>query len=302
MDTRDYQYVLTIAETKSFSRAAEKLFLAQPYLSKFISNLERNLGVRLFDRSKTPLVLTENGRIFAEYAQQMLDLEDAMQQELSAGGSLHFSIGATTIIGRVLFPKVLPALLATSDKMQILSMERSTTELEELVYQGKLHMALLSQPTRMEGLQYELLQSHRLLVVIPAAHPLYRREDAGALRPFPHDIAVLRDQRYVLPSKKMGLRRMVDRFMFEYDITPHVSIETSHYEQALQISEASGTLLTFIAEYYKHNLRNPASDASNYYYFETWPQVIKMFAVYRKRSLLVERCIQLIQDSQSGEA
>lgn len=71
MDTRDYQYVLTIAETKSFSRAAEKLFLAQPYLSKFISNLERNLGVRLFDRSKTPLVLTENGRIFAEYAQQM---------------------------------------------------------------------------------------------------------------------------------------------------------------------------------------------------------------------------------------
>ena len=298
MDSRDYQYVLTIAETKSFSRAAEKLFLAQPYLSKFISNLERNLGVRLFDRSKTPLDLTEEGRIFIKYAQQVLNLEGELQQEISAGESRHFVIGATTIIGRVLFPKVLPALLDTSEKMQITSMERSTTELEELVYQGKLHMALLSQPTRMDGLRYELLQSHRLLVVIPAAHPLYNQKFAGDIRPFPYDISILQDQMYVLPSKKMGLRRMVDRFMFEYNITPHVSIETSHYEQALQISEASGKLLTFVAEYYKSNFCSIADNASNYYYFENWPQAIKMFAVYRKRTALVEQCIRLIQTTR----
>lgn len=300
MNSRDYQYVLAIAETKSFSRAAEKLFLAQPYLSKLISNLERNLGVRLFDRSKNPLALTEEGQIFVKYAQQILDLENELQQEISAGGNQHFIIGATTIIGRVLFPKILPALLDASEKMQIVSMERSTIELEELVYQRKVHMALLSQPTRMDGLQYELLQSHRLLLVVPAEHPLYDKNAAGEIRPFPYEISTLQDQMYVLPSKKMGLRRMVNRFMFEYDIAPHVSIETSHYEQALQISEASGRLLTFIAEYYKSNFCSAAGNASNYYFFEHWPQAIKMFAVYRKRTALIERCIRLIQKSQDG--
>ncbi len=297
MDSRDYQYALTIAETKSFSRAAEKLYLAQPYLSKFISNLERNLGVRLFDRSKNPLSVTEDGQVFMKYAQRILDMENEMQQELSVGGSQRFAIGATTIIGRVLFPKVLPEMLGSSDRLKIITTESSTVELEEQVYEGQLHIALISQPTFMEGLRYELLQSHRLLLVVPSEHPLYQREYAGMVRPFPYEISILNNQMYVLASKKMGLRRMVDQFMFEYGITPHIAVETSHYEQALQLSEATGNLLTFVAEYYRDHLRAAADNASNYFYFENWPQVIKMYAVYRKKTALVEKCIECVRSS-----
>ena len=64
MDLRHLRYVQKIAEERSFSKAAVKLFLAQPALSQYILNLERELGTKLFDRSKNPISLTY-GSIFA---------------------------------------------------------------------------------------------------------------------------------------------------------------------------------------------------------------------------------------------
>jgi len=64
MDYKQYDYVLTIAEEKSFSKAAKRLFISQPSLSQYINRLEQHLGVSLFDRSTSPLGLTYEGQLF----------------------------------------------------------------------------------------------------------------------------------------------------------------------------------------------------------------------------------------------
>ena len=83
MTPQQIEYVLAVAEERSFSRAAKKLFVTQPSLSKFIINLETSLGVTLFDRSSSPITVTEAGNIFIETANRIKDIEEEMMLKMN---------------------------------------------------------------------------------------------------------------------------------------------------------------------------------------------------------------------------
>ncbi len=118
MDFEQIRAFISVASLKSFSAAAEKLFISQPSVSVRIKALEEELGVILVDRSRgRELVLTEAGRLFLDYAQSMLNLRDECREKLSVqlkddGGFVH--VGASTVPGTYL----LPALLADFKKKQ----------------------------------------------------------------------------------------------------------------------------------------------------------------------------------------
>ena len=82
MELRQLRYMLAVAEEKSFSQAAKKLYIAQPHLSQYIQKLETQLGVKLFDRSRTPLTLTLAGEQFAQKARQILRLNNNLLQQM----------------------------------------------------------------------------------------------------------------------------------------------------------------------------------------------------------------------------
>lgn len=82
MNTRQLQYVLKVAEEKSFSAAAKKLYVAQPSLSEFIRKVEDELGYALFDRTAVPLKLTMAGEIYVDTARKILSLEQALGNQL----------------------------------------------------------------------------------------------------------------------------------------------------------------------------------------------------------------------------
>jgi len=102
---------INVASLKSFSAAAEKLFVSQPSISVRIKALEEELGVILLDRSKArEPVLTEAGRLFLDYAQSIINLEDECRERLSGqlekfGGLVH--VGASTVPGTYLLPFIL---------------------------------------------------------------------------------------------------------------------------------------------------------------------------------------------------
>ena len=75
MNSRQLQYVVTLAEEKNFTKAAKRLIIAQPSLSQYISKLENELGHTLFDRTTTPLRLTVAGELYVEMARRILDME-----------------------------------------------------------------------------------------------------------------------------------------------------------------------------------------------------------------------------------
>ena len=74
MNTRQLEYVIAVAEERSFSKAADKLHISQPSLSQYIRNIEKSLEVNLFDRSVTPLSLTEIGEVYVKTAYSIIAL------------------------------------------------------------------------------------------------------------------------------------------------------------------------------------------------------------------------------------
>ena len=111
MDFDQIRAFINVASLKSFSAAAEKLFISQPSISVRIKALEEELGVILFDRSKArEPVLTEAGRLFLDYSQSIINLENECREKLSGqleqfGGLIH--VGASTVPGTYLLPFLL---------------------------------------------------------------------------------------------------------------------------------------------------------------------------------------------------
>ena len=111
MDSAEVKYILTIAEHRSISKAADALFISQPNLSRILINIEKDLGVKLFDRSCLPIKTTPAGEVCVKYCNQI----DALLKSMSAdiiGISRHntprITIGVPPVRGSYLLPLVLP--------------------------------------------------------------------------------------------------------------------------------------------------------------------------------------------------
>ena len=113
MFVKNPEYFLTIAKERSISRAAERLYLSQPYLSQYLAKLEANLGVMLLDRSHSPLRLTPAGEVFHAYLERQDYLDRQLVSDLrdlqnKKRPMLH--IGVSPWRGSVLLPDILPRL------------------------------------------------------------------------------------------------------------------------------------------------------------------------------------------------
>ena len=92
MDIRVLQYFVTIARERTISRAAERLHLTQPTLSRQLKDLEEELAVSLFNRSNREMTLTEDGQYLYNRAQEILKLVNKTEEKLTRKGSLHWNI------------------------------------------------------------------------------------------------------------------------------------------------------------------------------------------------------------------
>jgi DNA-binding transcriptional LysR family regulator len=172
MEVRELTYFRAVAEELNFSRAAARLGIAQPPLSRAISQLERRLGVRLFDRDTRQVTLTEAGTVLLVEAAHVLDAVAAATHR-------------TQRAGRALVVTAKPGV-ATSLLREIVAAYRGQVEVlvsgvgEQvgLVRTGRADVALAGSPCRRvvgPGLDAEPLVSEPRVAVVPAGHPLAAR-------------------------------------------------------------------------------------------------------------------------------
>ena len=102
-------YVLALAEERNLTKAAQKLYISQPTLTKYITRLEQDLGVQLFDRTVQPIRITRAGQVFIEDMQKIQTRETNLRTKLKAisRDADSFSIGIPTIRAEYLLPEVL---------------------------------------------------------------------------------------------------------------------------------------------------------------------------------------------------
>lgn len=178
MNLRDLQYLVALAETRHFGRAARQCHVSQPTLSAQLKKLEEFLGVPLIERQPRRIALTAAGTAVVERARRMLrDAEDirslARATQDPLGGQL--KIGLIPTLGPYLLPRIAPRLQRALPKLQLLLHEHQTAPLIARVVEGELDLALLALPTDTRGLETRSLFAEAFVVAMPDRHRLAAR-------------------------------------------------------------------------------------------------------------------------------
>jgi DNA-binding transcriptional LysR family regulator len=198
MDLRLMRYVIAVAEEGGFQRAADRLLIAQPPLSRQIRDLERELGVTLFERR--PVVrLTEPGRVFVESARAILAESDRLvERTVLAGRGEYGTIRVGYIYSAVFetLPQLVAAMGRSHPGVTVEVRDGWTPELDAALLAGTYDLVLSRDMPRRPEYQRETLRCERLVAVVAEDHPLVRHGRA-ALREFA-------GQRFCHPPRRLA--------------------------------------------------------------------------------------------------
>ncbi|MBG0821675.1 LysR family transcriptional regulator [Planomonospora sp. ID91781] len=194
METRELRYFVAVAEELHFGRAAQRLGMAQPPLSRAIQRLERRLGAALLDRTSRTVTLTEAGAVLLAEGRAALEAVDAAELRtrraaLAATGRPALALVAKAGASSELLAELLDAYAAEPGAVSVDVVLCGPGEQARLLREGRADVALLHRPfDSTAGFDTEELSTERQVVVLPAGHPLALREHVHMA-----DIAVLPD-------------------------------------------------------------------------------------------------------------
>ncbi|WP_431024703.1 LysR substrate-binding domain-containing protein [Halomonas sp. H5] len=174
MTLTELRYIVTLAQERHFGRAAERCHVSQPTLSVAVKKLEEELGVPLFERSKSTVQVTPLGERIVEQAQRVLEQSSVIRELANAGKDQLASplrIGAIYTIGPYLFPDLIPELARSAPQMSLYIEEGFTATLRRKLRSGELDAIIISLPFTETDVLTKPLYDEAFEVLMPASHP-----------------------------------------------------------------------------------------------------------------------------------
>ncbi len=240
MEIQQLRYVVAVAKTANFSRAAEECHVAQPSLSQQIQKLEDELGERLFDRMKRAAKLTSRGETFLRHAIHILEEVDAARRETTEAQDMRrgsFTIGVLPTIAPYLLPKVMAQFTKRFPGVEIVVQEDTTARLVKLALDYEIDFALASQPIENERLEVKELFSEELLLALPPGHRLSRKRFVA--------VADLEGERLMVMKEGHCLGDQVLGFCGRHDVKSKISFSSSQLE-TIQALVSSGLGISLV--------------------------------------------------------
>ena len=179
MELRHLHYFMAVAEELNFSRAAERLHIAQPPLSQQIRQLEAELGFQLFHRTKRTVRLTEAGIVFFIETQKIMrQLENAIQigRQTSRGELGQLAIGFASSAVHNVLPTILQAFRTEIPSVKLQLRELTTDQQLEWLQQGRIDIGFVRPPVEEDGLSSEVIFSEPLILALPETHAFCSQE------------------------------------------------------------------------------------------------------------------------------
>ena len=179
MELRHLRYFVAVAGEESVTRAAARLNVSQPGLSRQIHDLEEELGFPILTRGSKGVRLTEAGRVFWIEAQAILTRVEAAvatARSVADGRRGHFHVGYAPSLAFQILPPALRSLQAALPGVQVMIHDLTTEEMLAGLHAGDLDVAITAQPSRarLRGLHFEPIARYRLAVAVPLEHPFAR--------------------------------------------------------------------------------------------------------------------------------
>jgi len=274
MEMQQIRYVVAVARTGNFSRAAEQCHVAQPSLSQQIQKLEDELGERLFDRMNREVKLTPHGESFLHRAIRIMEEVDSAKREAGEARDLlrgTLTIGVLPTIAPYVLPEVMAEFVEKFPGVKIVVEEDTTARLLKLLHEYEIDFAVASQPIRGEEMEVRELFSEELLLAVPPGHPLARKRTVTA--------ASLKNERLIVMKDGHCLGDQVLGFCDRRDVKPRISFRSSQIE-TIQALVASGLGISLIPSM---AAREHRKDLPQYRSFQSPKPSRKIVAVWPKQ-------------------
>ncbi len=252
MTTKELLYVKTIAEEKSISRAARKLFIAQPSLSQSVQRIEESLGTPLFTRTNSGLVPTYAGERYCHLATQILKMYEDFQLEISDINNLRTGrvhVGITNHLGTLMLARVLPEYRKIGSFIELYVHEESSTRLEQMILSGEIGFAVMHAPrkTSQPLIRYDFMGRDPFVIAIAPGHRLIREAVEKPGYPYPVlDLKLLKQEPFIMLRREQRIRQITDAVLEKAGIhQPTIALTLKSFETA-QLLAAQGLGVTLV--------------------------------------------------------
>lgn len=236
MEYRTLRYILAVAEEGNISKAAKRLRISQPSLSHCVLKQERELGVALFDRSRKPLRPTYAGECYIRAAKQLLAIRQQLENDMrniARHRSGRLAIGVTKPRSAYLLPQILPFFLERHPNVEVALAEENIAELETLLLNEEIEIAILLAPVDNEHLTYQHIFEEEIVLCMSPGHPL-----AAEFRERGPDLPMLRNEPFVLYKSGQRLRNAADLICAKGGFEPNIVLESQLAETILGLVSA----------------------------------------------------------------
>ncbi len=248
MTSQQIEYVLILAEERSFSKASQRLYVTQPSLSQFIKNLENELCTQLFDRSTSPIRITPAGEAYIEAARKIKVIEDELRQrladltELKAGA---LKIGTSPFRASCLLPKSIAEFHKMYPGVTIQILEQQMQDLEKAALEGSIDLYLGTGPFDDKLFYAEALAEEQLYLAVPLDSPLNKELEAYQVSNYDikldnvklHrtpavDFGRFKEEKFIMPQQGQKLNPITMDICSAYGFEPKVILYSERMETA----------------------------------------------------------------------
>jgi len=307
--------IYTIAQEQSFSKAAQKLFIAQPSLSLMVKNLEEELGTPLFDRSCKPIRLTEAGREYVRAAEQIRGIEHAYSEYILALNNLEtgsLRIGSNQLLSSLVLPKYISQFVQTYPNIQLSLVDANSTTLENEIANGGLDIVIDNSELSTELFQQKYLTSEYLLLAVPADFAENKDckpysltyqdilDNRHGVNPPPVPLDAFENTPFILMNRNNDTRKQTNAIFQEMGFTPKVLFEMDRLVSLYSYVE-HGIAATLVSDTLVRNIRGVDQEKIVFYPLPTRHNRRNIYAYYKKNKYCTKAMTALIE-SLSGLA
>lgn len=222
-----------IVETGSFSKAAEEVFLTQSSVSERISNLEKVIGTKLFDRFGRKIVLTDAGKILYKRAKGLLEERERAWIEIQDFLGLkrgEIKIGGSTIPGEYILPKHIRRFHELYPLINTSLIISDSQRIQDMVLDGVLHLGIVGFVSNDQNIEHIKLWKDKLVVAVPKGHRWSKRKEV--------DWEELIKEPFILRERGSGTLRVMEKYLSKYPQFPKEMNIVGTFGSSTAIKEA----------------------------------------------------------------
>ena len=293
MTITQLKYVLSVAEYQNFTVAAEHSFVTQPTLSMQIQKLEDQLGVKIFNRSKKPIQLTEVGKKIVKQSKVIVDesnriIDIVHQQKGYIGGE--FKLGIIPTVMPTLLPMFLYNFTKKYPKVKLIIEELTTEDIIKKLLDGHIDAAIAATPLKNEAIKERPLYYEPFVGLIPENHRLFNNKYITSDELEMDDILLLEDG-HCFKDSVINLCRT-----HKTDNKKGFQLESGSFDTLIKLSK-EGLGMTLLP--YLHTLDLNDVDKSHLREFTNPPPAIEVSLIYHKSQLKMQ-LIEALKNTIDG--